>query len=176
MGHMRTVRDVQYLKEGEEYWPAYAGEYTGVDDKRYFLDNPGAETIAALYNLKAVELQFEFFCFATLWKYRDIIMLPNRNNEHKLALSRYFELRDKFEAPWYQQAKHVIPIESPRMLPFTDRGDFDLEEMTKVFDEYADCSFLIYRVPLYDDPKWSRTSDILTPLKSDRAPETNSYV
>lgn len=162
---MRSVKNVRALKVGEKYWPAYAGEYTRGDGKTYFLDNPEAETVASLYNLKKVKLQFEFFCFAYLWKYRDVLFY-DRNKEYALAFKRYMELRNKFEAPWYQQAKHVLPIESPSMHPFTDHGDLDLEVIRKAFDEYADCNFIIYRVPLYDDPEWSRHSDELTPLKT----------
>lgn len=165
---MRVIKRVRQLKTGEEYWPAYAGECIPANGKSYFLSNPEAETIASLYNLKTAELQFEFFCFAYLWKHRDILFY-DRNNELKLAFNRYMKLQGKFKIPWYQQAKHVLPIESSRMHPFTDRGDLDLDEVRKVFGKYADCDFIIYRVPLYDDPEWSRFSDDITPLRAVRA-------
>lgn len=168
MSRMRAIKNVRSLKVGEKYWAAYAGEYTEADGKKYFLDNPGAETIASLYNLKTSKLQFEFFCFAYLWKLRDVMNYA-QEDEYELALDRYMKLQDKFQAPWYSQAKHVLPIESPRMFPFTDRGDLDLEEMKKVFDKYVDCAFIIYSAPLHDDPEWARYSDMLTPLKSAKA-------
>jgi hypothetical protein len=161
---MHTIKRIRTLKAGEEYWPAYAGEYTTGDGKAYFLDNPAAETIASLYNLKTAELQFEFFCFAYLWRYRDMLFY-SKNDEHKLAFDRYMKLQGKFKAPWYQQAKYVLPIESPRIRPFTDQGDLDLDEVEKVFDECADCDFIVYRVPLYDDPEWARRGVEPTPLR-----------
>lgn len=165
---MRTIKRVRTLKIGEEYWPAYAGEYTISDGKTYFLSNPEAETIASLYNLKTAELQFEFFCFAYLWKYRGMLFY-DRNSEYGLAFDRYMKLRDKFKAPWYQQAKYVLPIESQQTNPFTNQGDLDLSEIEKAFDEYSDCDFIIYSIPLHDDPRWSRQSEKLTPLRATQA-------
>lgn len=164
---MQAIQRVRCLQEGERYWAAYAGEYIDLDGKEYFLSNPEANTVAALYNLCSAELQFEFFCYAYLWNNTDLTVRL-RDNDYEPAFRRYMKLREKFDCPWNQQAKHIFPIKPFEYdHAFTEDGDLDIEAMKKFFDLYTKNEFVLYRHAIYDDPRYSRIIGRLSPLKSD---------
>jgi hypothetical protein len=149
---MRAINNVRNIQEDEKYWTAYGGEYTDPNGEHLFLSNPEAATVTALYNLRTVELQFEFFCFAYLRYFSDnVIYLPGKYES--LAAKRFEMLHKKFRSPWSGNAKHILPISPKSIHPFTDKGDLNLIQVEEDFNQYTNCSFVIYRGFLHDDPK-----------------------
>lgn len=163
---MKAIKHVRTLREGERYWIAYAGEYIGLDGKKYLMSNPEADTVASLYNLKSADLQFEFFCYAYLWNNVDLIA-GARENDYKRAVRRYMKLGEKFKCPWNTQAKYIFPIKPFEYeRAFTEGGDLDIDAMKSFFDLYTKNDFVLYSHAIYDNPQYSRIADKLSPLKS----------
>ena len=134
--------DIKPLREGEIYNAFEGGVYTKADEQRYLLSTVQARTLHIMDGFKSTPEQFEFFCFAYLWQFRDY---PGVRREYAKAWEKFRTWVEKFGQPWTHNTKYTLPaIEAWADQKVLTPEGVDLSLLIQKFQEYSQYQYILY--------------------------------
>jgi hypothetical protein len=94
-------------------------------------------------DILTAEEQFEFFCFAYLW--RLVGTVPRFMEDYKNLWEQLKVWRDKFGQPWGPNAKHTLPaIEMLADTEVITKQGINIQLLKQQFNRLADYEFVVY--------------------------------